>query len=338
MSYERDVMIRNSEVVKKNCPDWTGYEPLSCLIEDIVKGKTLEASLTGNVTGNLTGQQITAPTNLLANASASNAKVEALYTTAIANTTGLKIQAPAITAADIGKKFVISNVGKYEIQIEGTGSHTFTDVAIAESPIPNSGFPIQSGSTIQLIVQSATNFLVVYTDLFPALGFIVDSGIAGEVSWINRGQASNYYDVIFYFDEVNLGTVSGGVAEDIGIKLGDLPAGYILIKDCIASLSFTNSDGNIDADTPQFGIGTTQAAGATGSLGATEYNILDGTAGLADVNGAVNDFASGSLDLEITRAATRPVYLNLADTWAAGGESSGILASGTVLLRFMKVA
>lgn len=133
--------------------------------------------------------------------------------------------------------------------------------------------------------------------------------------------------------DFNIGTVTGGAAEAIGALMYTFPAGQIYVDDVAMTLSLQESDGNITLDTPDLGIGTTVASGAVAVLSGTAAfeNILTGQT-MDNVNGTAEVVAPTAADLNIASGGDKTVYLNIADTWAAGGESSGILATGTITI------
>ena len=233
MSFEREVFIRTSEVEKKNCKDRRGYEKLSCLIEDVTKGKTLEANVTGNITGNVTG-------NL---------------------------------------------TGQY------SGGATFGTAG---------------------------------------------TGVTENV--VRLG--SNRYIVTLTLTDVNTGTIAPvGGNEDQGALIYTLPAGKMKLNvNSIASVGLTNTDGNVDADTGQIGIGNSLASGTDGFFNVPNEYVYLNTGGGAPAN--FTNVTGTATDLEpnisnngimILAANVRDVYLNVAANWSAG-ESVGVVANGTVVL------
>ncbi len=99
-------------------------------------------------------------------------------------------------------------------------------------------------------------------------------------------------------------------------------------------MAITQSQGNINADTPDGGLGTTIAAGANALLSDTSgaeniltgqtFNNCTGTAELKTVADQV---------LVIEAAGNHTVYFNVADGWAASGDSAAAIA-GTVVLEW----
>jgi hypothetical protein len=130
--------------------------------------------------------------------------------------------------------------------------------------------------------------------------------------------------------------VAGAAAEAIGVLIYTFPAGALIVRGCSISIGLTNTDTNIDADTPDLGIGTVIATGAVAVLGgtATFENIMTGQTmnnctGTAEVN------AVGTV-LAIPAASAHTVHLNVADTWA--GAETALVAAGTIWLEWTHLA
>jgi len=137
---------------------------------------------------------------------------------------------------------------------------------------------------------------------------------------------------------LNLGAIAGAANEATGALAYTLPAGAIVVKSAYMSIGLTNTDGNIDADTPDLGIGTTVASGAVAVLSGTAAfeNILTGqTAG--DVTGTATVKTVADQILVIEASGDHTVYLNIADGWA-GAETTGVVATGTIVLEWVLMA
>jgi len=163
----------------------------------------------------------------------------------------------------------------------------------------------------------------------------VGTGVTESIAQL----ASNRYIITLTLTDVNTGTIAGAGNEDQGALLYTLPAGKMKLNiGSIASAGLTNTDGNVDADNGQIGVGSTLAAGTDGTLNvATEYNYLNtggGAAGIfSNVTGTAADLEPNLANngILIDAAAVRTVYLNVAATWS-GAESVGVVANGTVVL------
>lgn len=140
---------------------------------------------------------------------------------------------------------------------------------------------------------------------------------------------------------VNTAAIAGGADKGFGVKVFGFDDDLAFVANCNKvivtgagiDLSLSESDGNITADTPDLGLGTVVASGTVAVLSgtATFENILTGQT-MNDCNDTreVNyvDLAQG-----LTLAVTSDCYLNLADGWAASGESAGTLvATGDIVV------
>lgn len=129
-----------------------------------------------------------------------------------------------------------------------------------------------------------------------------------------------------------LGAIAGGANLAVGRLIYTFPAGNIRIfTACLKSVAITQTQGNINADTPVVGLGTVIASGAVALLNgtATFENILAGQA-LADCNGT-GKIAAVASTLTVLSTAAHTVHLNVADGWAASGDT-GALISGDVII------
>lgn len=132
-----------------------------------------------------------------------------------------------------------------------------------------------------------------------------------------------------------LPAIAGGADLAVGKLLYTLPAGSQVIQAAHMSLGITQSQGNINADTPDGGLGTVIGSGAVATLDgtATFENILTGQTfnnctGTAEVKTATPT-AGVPLVMEVGGAKT--IHFNVADGWAASGDAAAALA-GTVVL------
>ena len=105
-------------------------------------------------------------------------------------------------------------------------------------------------------------------------------------------------------------------------------------------VGITQTQGNINADQPDVGIGTDIATGGVSVLGGTAAfeDFVTGQAA-ANCTGTVTDkstesTAGGAMLLEASAAHT--VHFNAADNWAASGDSAAILSGNvTIAWRFL---
>lgn len=157
---------------------------------------------------------------------------------------------------------------------------------------------------------------------------------ATNVSAVEYGDGFQHTTVLTVTNAV-LPAITGGGDEAEGVLLYTLPAGACVVDKAYMSLAIQQQDGNITSDTPDGGLGTLQATGnqaTLDSLGAGYEDILtgqtfndcDGTAEVKTVANQVKVIESGD---------AHTVYFNVADGWAASGDT-GPLVSGTVVLHW----
>ncbi len=132
-----------------------------------------------------------------------------------------------------------------------------------------------------------------------------------------------------------LPVIAGGANLAVGKLLYTLPAGAVVINKAYMSLAITQANGNINADTPDGGLGTVIGAGVVATLDGTPTfeNIITGQT-FADCNGTAkvktaNPTAGVPIIVEAADAHT--VHFNVADGWAANGDAGAALA-GTVVI------
>lgn len=124
--------------------------------------------------------------------------------------------------------------------------------------------------------------------------------------------------------------IAGGAALGVGKLLYTLPAGACVIDAARLNVAIDGAAA-IAADTPDIGIGTTIASGVVSVLGGTAAfeNILTGQT-MTDCDGTVTD-AAAATQLVIASGGAHTIYLNIADTWAAGGDASADVYGKVVL-------
>ena len=98
------------------------------------------------------------------------------------------------------------------------------------------------------------------------------------------------------------------------------------------SVAITQTEGNITADTPDVGIGTTIGSGVVAVLGGTAAfeNIITGQTA-ADCDGTATVKTIGGQLLVVETGDNHTIYLNVADGWAADGDAAAILTGRVVL-------
>lgn len=129
-----------------------------------------------------------------------------------------------------------------------------------------------------------------------------------------------------------LPAIAGGAALAVGLALYTFPAGVILIHGSYMNLGITQSEGNINTDTPDGGLGTLIGSGANATLnlvGAGAENVMTGQT-FNNCTGTAEVLTVGT-QLVIQAADSHILYFNTAATWTAGGDSAAALA-GTVVV------
>ena len=164
-------------------------------------------------------------------------------------------------------------------------------------------------------------------------GSVINTGNVGTagtgVTAVEYGDGHMHKTVLTI--STTLPAIAGGAALSIGNLIYTLPAGAVVVHSSYISMAITQSQGNITADTPDVGLGTTIAAGANALLSDTAgaENIMTGQTA-ADCNGTATVNAIGT-QLVIEAGEDHTVYFNTADDWAASGDAAATLV-GTVTL------
>jgi hypothetical protein len=131
-----------------------------------------------------------------------------------------------------------------------------------------------------------------------------------------------------------LPAIAGGANLAVGLKLYDFPAGAVVVEAArLYDVAIQQTDGNIAADTPDVGLGTTIASGVVAVLGGTAAfeNVLTGQT-FTDCDGTAEDVAVGT-QLVIQTGDSHSLYLNVADGWAASGDAAAIV-SGQIIVHW----
>ena len=131
---------------------------------------------------------------------------------------------------------------------------------------------------------------------------------------------------------LTLPVIAGGAALAVGRSIFTFPAGGVKVLGAtLDDVTLTQTEGNVTADTPDLGLGTTIASGVVSVLGGTAAfeNILTGQT-MDDCDGTA-ETVSVATELLIQAADSHDVFLNVADTWAADGDE-GILVGGRVVI------
>jgi len=154
--------------------------------------------------------------------------------------------------------------------------------------------------------------------------------------------AAEYGDIYNHTTVLTMGgtlpSITGDVDQAVGLLIYTFPAGVIVVDSIHMDVGIIQSDGFINADTPDVGIGTLIGTGAiaTLDLGTNLENYVTGQT-------AANATGTNTDKTELTAAAFRlieaggvhTVHLNAADGWdsAAGGDAAATL-DGTVTIKW----
>jgi len=168
----------------------------------------------------------------------------------------------------------------------------------------------------------------------------VTSNLRTGVSVEEFGDGFDHRTVIT-LTNVAIPAITGGAAQAVGNPLIDLPAGECIITSAYMSVGIQQADGNITADTPDVGIGTTTATGAVSVLGGTAAfeNIITGqTAADCDGTPTVKTATpTAGTPLIIAAGDSHSICINAADTWAASGDANATF-SGTIVINWKFLA
>ena len=150
-----------------------------------------------------------------------------------------------------------------------------------------------------------------------------------------------YKNTVVLTVDTALPAIAGGAALGVGKLLYTLPTGAVIVDSAYMTIGITQTDGNINADTPDGGLGTVVASGVISVLGGTGTfeSIITGQTfnnctGTAEVKTAI---PTAGVPLVIETAGAKTVYFNVADTWAASGDAAAAIA-GTVIINYTFVA
>lgn len=132
--------------------------------------------------------------------------------------------------------------------------------------------------------------------------------------------------------------ITGGGAQAVGLLIYTFPAGVTRVKCNHMDVGITHSEGFINADQPDVGLGSVIATGANALLsdfGATGEDYVTGQTA-ANSTGTKTDKSEDTAvaALQLNEAGgVKTLHLNAADTWAASGDSAATL-SGTVTIEW----
>ena len=145
-------------------------------------------------------------------------------------------------------------------------------------------------------------------------------GTNGAYGTVEEYGDGNYHKTVLTLAGA-FGAIAGGAALAVGRLIYTFPAGVIRVHSvAVNSLAIQQTGGNVTADTPEIGIGSTIGTGANATLGTTTDDMLAGVA-IADCDGTAI-LRVGTSTFTALAAAAHTVHLNIADTWAASGDAA----------------
>ena len=152
------------------------------------------------------------------------------------------------------------------------------------------------------------------------------------VEW---GDGYNHTSVITV--STTLPAIAGGADLAVGKLIYTFPAGAVVSVIAYMSIAITQTQGNINADTPDVGLGTTIASGVVALLSGTAAfeNIMTGQTAANCTGTATVQTVHNHVDIAVGDDHT--VYLNVADGWAASGDAAALL-TGTIVLNWQFLA
>lgn len=159
--------------------------------------------------------------------------------------------------------------------------------------------------------------------------------VATGSSVVEYGDGYNHTSVITV--NTTLPAITGGVAQGLGKLVYTFPAGAVIVSLSYIGIAITQTQGNINANTPDVGLGTTIASGAITTLDANLAfeNIMTGQ--LATNCTGTQTKNNTSTHFDINASDDHNLYLNAATTWAAGGDT-GALLTGTIVVNWQFLA
>lgn len=142
----------------------------------------------------------------------------------------------------------------------------------------------------------------------------------------------DYHKTVITVD-THFGAIVGGTELALGSLLYTFPDSIVVVHSTYMGIILDEIDGNITADTPDLGIGTTIGSGAhdlLSEVGGSENMLTGQTVASCD---SVWTYKCLATSLVSEQAGAKTVYLNIADDWAASGEAA-LAATGTVIIEW----
>ncbi len=172
-------------------------------------------------------------------------------------------------------------------------------------------------------------------------GSFADGTPGVGVTAVTKGDGGNMVTTLT-MDGAVLPAITGGGAQAVGLKVFDFPAGVTRTKAVHMSVGITQSEGNINLDTPEVGVGSVIATGGVSVLnGTTGFDDYVDETTAANCTGTETDLTN---DIATTPAiaagmqlnlagGVKSMHLNVADIWAASGDLAATL-NGTIVFEW----
>ena len=215
------------------------------------------------------------------------------------------------------------------------------------APAASGVYQVRSGVTytasatglITGVPAATTDVLDLLADGCIIVSNIANIGTAGVgVAAVEYGGPFDHTTVLTLGAACVLPAIAGGAALGVGTLLYTLPAGAQIIDAAQIAVGITQTQGNINANTPTVGLGHVVASGVV--------SVLSGTASFQSIAvGKAAANCTGTPTVQTAAATASPftltsdiggvkaVYFNAAATWSASGDAAAKL-SGTVTLKW----
>lgn len=252
-----------------------------------------------------------------------------------------------VTASDDTKGVVLPTaVAGLEYIIYNTVAGKTLRVWAASGDDINDG---TAASYVKIGPKQAARFVAIDTTTWAAVGVMPQAaqfGTAGTGATAVEYSADGiHHTTVLTLSSFAVGTAADNAAKAIGGLLYTLPAGACIVESAQFIDVALTLDADVQSDTPELGIGTTQATGATATLGdvaATAEDIGPQSTAWAAVDGTTKDYTTlpaGSAPQIIETADAHTLYLNAAATWADSGSGTlALTAGGTIIINWRKVS
>ncbi len=193
------------------------------------------------------------------------------------------------------------------------------------------------GAKADTALQPATAVSVTSVKSSAGAGTVGGAGITAA----EYGDGRTHQTVLTIAATTVLPAITGNAAQGVGTLLYTFPAGSQIVESAYMSVGITQSEGHINADTPDVGIGTVVATGGVSVLDGTGTfeNIVTGqtAANCTGTASVATALPTGNVPLIIAAGDAHTLYLNAAATWTLGGDAAAKL-TGTVTINWRTMA